>query len=392
MIAGCAMNWFGRVLLLVLLVIAGAASWAFFDGDGWWRPGSEPEVAETAPDSQTQPQLDEHDSSEAAEAADPERPAFDIVRVEDTGEAVIAGVAPPGWTVRVETPDRLIGKVKAGFDGSWVLLPDAPLPAGDHSLRVSAQAPDGSQTIRGTQRVAISVSPETAPAMVALSQDSQPTRILQSGQTAAVTESIPSASQQPVAFSAVDYEDEQAAGRLYLSGTAAPGARIALYLDNRFIGSTKTDVNGSWAFSITDILDAGQHQLRADHVDLDGGDVLSRAEVRFNPDAVAVASVQGGEVRMARGGQAESIGQEQRLSKPLGEELATQTEAASVAAIETEERRKEAIVVKRGDTLWHIAEEHYGSGVRYTKIFRNNRDQIRNPHRIYPGQEFNLPQ
>jgi nucleoid-associated protein YgaU len=305
---------------------------------------------------------------------------------------VIAGVAPPGWTVRVETPDRLIGKVKAGFDGSWVLLPDAPLPAGDHSLQVSAQAPDGSQTIRGTQRVAISVSPETAPAMVALSQDSQPTRILQSGQTAAVTESISSASQQSVAFSAVDYEDEEAAGRLYLSGTAAPGARIALYLDNRFIGSTTTDVDGSWAFSVTDILDAGQHQLRADHVDMDGGDVLSRAEVRFNPDAVAVASVQGGEVRMARAGDAESIGQEQRLSKPLAEGLATQTETASVAAIETEEPPKEAIVVKRGDTLWHIAEEHYGSGVRYTKIYRNNRDQIRNPHRIYPGQEFNLPQ
>ncbi len=391
------MNWFARGLLLVLLLVAGAASWAFFDGDGWWRPGVEREVATIAPDSRTQPQPDENDRPEAAEAAEPERPSFDIVRVENTGEAVIAGVAPPGWTVRVETPDRLIGKVKAGFDGSWVLLPDAPLAAGDHSLQVSAQAPDGARTVRGTQRVAISVSPQTAPAVVALSQENQPTRILQSGQTAAVTESISPASQQPVTFSAVDYEDEQAAGRLYLSGTAAPGARIALYLDNRFIGSTKTGVDGSWAFSITDILDAGQHRLRADHIDMDGGDVLSRAEVGFDPDAAAIASVQGGEVRTARAGEAQSIGQEQRLSNPLAEDplaedMAAQPETAEAASTKTDEPRSEAIVVKRGDTLWHIAEEHYGSGVRYTKIFRNNRDQIRNPHWIYPGQEFSLPQ
>jgi len=29
--------------------------------------------------------------------------------------------------------------------------------------------------------------------------------------------------------------------------------------------------------------------------------------------------------------------------------------------------------------------------VRYTKIFRGNQDQIRNPNRIYPGQRFDLP-
>ena len=54
-------------------------------------------------------------------------------------------------------------------------------------------------------------------------------------------------------------------------------------------------------------------------------------------------------------------------------------------------RQKRSIVVRRGDTLWHIARRRYGRGIRYTAIYRNNRDQIRNPHLIYPGQEFRLP-
>lgn len=388
------MTWFGRVLLFALLVAAGVAIWAFFDGEGWWRPGTgETAVTAAAPTDESRERTEQAtQTAPVSGATEQVRPAFDIVRVEDTGEAVIAGVAPPGWTVRVETPERLIGKVKAGFDGSWVLLPDAPLPAGDHSLSVSARAPDGSRTVHGGERVAISVSPQSAPAVVALSQDNEPTRILQSGQSDAIaTESVGSTDHQTVTFSAVDYEDKTETGRVYLSGTAAPGARIALYLDNRFIGSTKAEVDGSWEFALTDILDAGQHMLRADHVDLDRGDVLSRAEVRFNPEAVAVAAVEGGETRMARTGEPESLAQEQRLRKPIGEDAAVRSRTGTRNASKAGKPRKQAIIVKRGDTLWHIAEEHYGSGVRYSKIFRTNRDQIRNPHRIYPGQQFELP-
>lgn len=53
--------------------------------------------------------------------------------------------------------------------------------------------------------------------------------------------------------------------------------------------------------------------------------------------------------------------------------------------------QKRSIVVRRGDTLWHIAERRYGKGWRYTVIYRDNKDQIRDPHWIYPGQEFTLP-
>jgi nucleoid-associated protein YgaU len=49
------------------------------------------------------------------------------------------------------------------------------------------------------------------------------------------------------------------------------------------------------------------------------------------------------------------------------------------------------VIIRRGDTLWDIAERVYGEGWRYPRIFRANRDKIRRPGRIYPGQVFELP-
>jgi len=48
-------------------------------------------------------------------------------------------------------------------------------------------------------------------------------------------------------------------------------------------------------------------------------------------------------------------------------------------------------VVSRGDSLWRISRAAYGAGLRYAVIYKANRDQIRNPNRIYPGQIFVLP-
>ena len=47
--------------------------------------------------------------------------------------------------------------------------------------------------------------------------------------------------------------------------------------------------------------------------------------------------------------------------------------------------------VRQGNSLWWIARQVYGEGTRYTAIFGANRDQINDPNRIYPGQQFKLP-
>jgi nucleoid-associated protein YgaU len=49
--------------------------------------------------------------------------------------------------------------------------------------------------------------------------------------------------------------------------------------------------------------------------------------------------------------------------------------------------------VFRGETLWRIASypEVYGKGSEWTKIYQDNKDQIKDPNKIYPGQVFKLP-
>ena len=47
--------------------------------------------------------------------------------------------------------------------------------------------------------------------------------------------------------------------------------------------------------------------------------------------------------------------------------------------------------VQPGNSLWRLARRSYGEGLRYTEIYEANKDQIRNPDLIYPGQVFVLP-
>jgi nucleoid-associated protein YgaU len=47
--------------------------------------------------------------------------------------------------------------------------------------------------------------------------------------------------------------------------------------------------------------------------------------------------------------------------------------------------------VSRGDSLWRLSRDAYGAGTRYAVIYKANREQIRNPNLIYPGQIFVLP-
>ena len=47
--------------------------------------------------------------------------------------------------------------------------------------------------------------------------------------------------------------------------------------------------------------------------------------------------------------------------------------------------------VERGDTLWAISAKHLGNGARYQEIFEANREVIKDPDLIYPGQIFHAP-
>ena len=46
--------------------------------------------------------------------------------------------------------------------------------------------------------------------------------------------------------------------------------------------------------------------------------------------------------------------------------------------------------VKRGDTLWDLSSMYLTSPWRWPELWGMNKDQIKNPHLIYPGQELVL--
>ncbi|MFZ2101931.1 MAG: LysM peptidoglycan-binding domain-containing protein, partial [Oricola sp.] len=55
-------------------------------------------------------------------------------------------------------------------------------------------------------------------------------------------------------------------------------------------------------------------------------------------------------------------------------------------------RTNSSVIIRRGDTLWHISRRIYGQGVRYTTIYLANQSQIKDPDMIWPGQVFAVPE
>ena len=68
----------------------------------------------------------------------PERPGFDVVRVEPTGETVIAGHASPKAAVELRDEGRVIAEIGADKSGQFVILPP-PLAEGSHRLELAAR-------------------------------------------------------------------------------------------------------------------------------------------------------------------------------------------------------------------------------------------------------------
>ena len=81
----------------------------------------------------------------------------------------------------------------------------------------------------------------------------------------------------------------------------------------------------------------------------------------------------------------------------VGEPQPSVVPEAEAAVVDDEEVLFEEVetastyTVQSGDTLWAIAEKMYGSGNKYMKIFEANSDTLKNPDKIYPGQELIIP-
>ena len=105
-------------------------------------------------------------------------PAFDIVRVEPGGDAVVAGRGTAGASIAlVDAGGKVLAQGKIDTGGQFVLLPEALQP-GDHllSLRMAAA---GARPVDSQQNVAVSVADQRhGGVLVALAEPGKPTVIL----------------------------------------------------------------------------------------------------------------------------------------------------------------------------------------------------------------------
>ncbi len=287
--------------------------------------------------------------SAAADAADAERPSFDVVRINPKGDTVIAGRAAPGSTVRILDGDKVIGEVTADSRGEWVFVPDKALPPGDRRLSLEARIEDGAPVASESVVVLVVPQPGKDIAGQPTRKASQPLalKVPRRGEGASTVLQKPEPRKaeagddiRELSVDAIDYDDQ---GRLALSGTATPYRYVQIYLNNRFIGRARADAKGIWSLAPETQAAPGLYTLRVDQM-ASGGKVLTRVVIPF-----------------AR-------------AEPL-----------------TDMPPGTFVVVQPGNSLWRLARRTYGSGFRYTVIYAANKDQIRDPDLIFPGQVFTMP-
>ena len=274
-------------------------------------------------------------------------PSFDIVRVNPSGDTVIAGRAAPGAEVTIRQAGKEIGRARANSRGEWVFLPSEPLPSGAQELTLSARNTDGPE-VAGAGSVVLIVPERLAPGslpgtvlpqgpVAVLSDGAGAPRVLQggTGETAA-----PGARGKKLGLDAVEYDDQ---GQLRFAGTAPPGARIRVHIDNRAAGEAVADAQGVWSLIPSAPTAPGAHRLRLEQLG-PSGQVAEHMEYPFHRETIAASELAGGR-----------------------------------------------IVVRPGNNLWLLARSHYGQGARYLVIYEANRERLKDPGKIYPGQVLSLP-
>jgi nucleoid-associated protein YgaU len=150
------------------------------------------------------------------------------------------------------------------------------------------------------------------------------------------------------------------AGDVLLSGRAQPDSVIRIYLDNAAIVDLNATTDGRWRGKL-DGIEPGLYTLRLDAVD-QAGKVLSRLETPFVRETL----------------------EDLHPTAPENVDPSDTSPSKPTPPIRL-------VTVQTGDTLWAISRERYGDGVLYVKVFEANRQHIRNPHLIYPGQVFAIP-
>ncbi len=362
------------------------------------------------------------DTTEAAQAEVPAQteaptkaegaPSFDLVRVEADGTSVIAGTAAPGSVVELLVNGIVAATADVDNSGNYVAFLDLPAsseprslsaqitsgggevlssvgtvliaPTQARALDVAVAAVDSDPSVTPTQTgdqsstptaqtgattetdtatlgstpetpvlgdTAQTTAPASAPAIV-LADDTGVT-LLQPADRPAVpgTEPLALSSAETgsgslpqivknIVIDTISYDDS---GEVALSGRGGQDSFVRVYINDKPVQTAQIGSDGTWTSDLPDV-DAGVYRLRIDEVASDGS-VVSRIETPFQRETIDVIN-------------------------------------ATV----------KAVTVQPGFTLWAIAKGKYGTGEQYVRVYEANRDLIRDPDLIYPGQVFTLPE
>ncbi|MGY2909610.1 LysM peptidoglycan-binding domain-containing protein [Bradyrhizobium sp. URHC0002] len=297
-------------------------------------------------------------------------PTFDVARIEPTGEAVIAGRAAPGATVELLRDGEVHDRAVADKSGQFVLVPPK-LPPGTYDLTLRSKAPDGTVTT-SQQRVTAALEPRsTEQPVVALVTPNKPTVVL----------SQPGAPKPGTGALVVETVEIEPGGKFHVSGQARPGAALRLYLNDSFVTSVTAGADGRFAVTINEGVAPGSYRVRLDEAS-SSGSVRARAEVPFTaPETTASVSAQ------AKRPDSAAPKQPQLAAAGGATVLPDSGSPASAVVVP----KITTTTVSRGDSLWRLSQVSYGAGTRYAVIYKANREQIRNPNLIYPGQVFVVP-
>jgi nucleoid-associated protein YgaU len=292
-------------------------------------------------------------------------PTFDVASIEPTGEAVVAGRATPGATVELLRDGEVHDRAVADKSGQFVMVPPK-LPPGTYDLTLRSKAVDGT-VATSQQRVTAALEPRsTERPVVALVTPNKPTVVL----------SQPGAP-KPAGAVVVEAVETEPGGKFHVSGQARPGAALRLYLNDSFVTSVTAGADGRFAITINEGVAPGNYRVRLDEAS-SSGTVRARAEVPFTaPETTASVSAQAKRAESA----APQLAAAGAVVLPDG---ASTSSTVVVPKITT-------TTVSRGDSLWRLSQTSYGAGTRYAVIYKANREQIRNPNLIYPGQVLVVP-
>jgi nucleoid-associated protein YgaU len=223
--------------------------------------------------------------------------------------------------------------------------PEVPTPA-DAAAAKAAETPKIADA--KPEETASAQPPSEAP-VKSLADAAVPPKVLIADKDGVrVVQSDDNLDQDAIALDAISYDED---GQVMLSGRSNPMAYLRIYLDNAPVLLVRPDDEGNWKTLLSNV-DPGVYTLRIDQVNA-AGKVVSRLETPFKKESP------------------------QKLLTHIQD---TKTEA-----------RINVVTVQPGYTLWAIARKRYGRGILYVRVFEANRDKIRDPDLIYPGQVFDLP-